>query len=91
MKPLIIIPDSNQKTITMTIEDFKKTITEVWEDGYKEGMTKNNSLTMPYSPNYPFISTTEITCGSNEATTVTTNVDKKRTFDKGADIKTNIW
>ena len=37
MKPLIIIPDGTQKTITLTVDDFKKIISDTWEAGYKEG------------------------------------------------------
>ena len=44
MKPMIIIPEGlngKQNTITMTVVDFKKTINDVWEDGYKEGQRDN--------------------------------------------------
>lgn len=103
MKPIIIIPDENQKTITMSIEEFKKTISEVWEEGYKEGQAMENLRTYPY----PYITTTNpahihyetegpscVCSGYNEGKTVD-NFINKRTYDKGSsiskDAKINVW
>lgn len=90
MKPIIIIPDSNQKTITMTVEEFKKTIGEVWEEGYKEGQQVTKMNLTPYYPTTPY----EPYCDSDKCmTTTTTNIINKRTFknDKCAVNSDNIW
>ena len=82
MKPLIIIPDENQKTITMTIEDFKKTINDVWEQAYKEGQSNQLSWLTPYIPyttgNTKITSTPSTTTPSS----ISSNIDNKRTFEK---------
>lgn len=99
MKPLIIIPDSNQKTITMEIEAFKKIISDVWEEGYKEGQEKGKTNSFPYISTTPYINLCEqgpsSVCDSrNEAKTVD-NFINKRTYDTGSSIsketKTNVW
>jgi hypothetical protein len=83
MKPLIIIPDANQKTITMTIEDFKKTIGEVWEEGYKEGQTMKQINSFPLVSATPYIDTIKQGPSSvcNEAT-VANEVTNKRLFNE---------
>ena len=107
MKPLIIIPDANQKTITLTIEDFKKTVSDVWEDGYKEGQAtrKSNLSDWITTTGSSFCtykdcgeakeSLTEASCTRNACVdSVNSTIDKlinKRTFDKGNLPKTNIW
>ena len=100
MKPLIIIPDGNQKTITMSIEEFKKLIGDVWEEGYKEGQVieKTNSNPLPWittttSPHIRYETEGPSCCCSDhsEAKTVD-NFINKRTYDKGSsNFKTNIW
>jgi hypothetical protein len=100
MKPLIIIPDSNQKTITMEIEAFKKIISDVWEEGYKEGQEKGKTNSFPYITTTPYIQPFEqgpsITYDDassicSEAKT-SDNFINKRTYDKGSsNFKTNVW
>ena len=99
MKPLIIIPDANQKTITMTIEDFKKTISDVWDQGYKEGqiaekVTEKSYPTILQNDNWWEKVTLDGTGngyypGSISTTTTLLNSEQaknKRTFDKGSAI-----
>ena len=90
-KPIIIIPDENQKTITMSIEEFKKTISEVWEEGYKEGQAMEKTNSYPF----PWITTTNgpsCACSTHSEDKTVDNFINKRTYDKGSlNCKTNIW
>lgn len=100
MKPLIIIPDANQKTITMSIEEFKKIIGDVWEEGYKEGQVKEKTNSFPYISTTPYIQPFKQgpSCTFDEASSICSeaktvdNFINKRTYDKGSsNFKTNVW
>lgn len=103
MKPIIIIPDENQKTITMSIEEFKKTISEVWEEGYKEGqiIEKTKCGEFPWkTPTNPYhhdhvhydIEGPSCACNIHSEAKPVDNFINKRTYDKGSsNFKTNIW
>lgn len=85
MKPLIIIPDEKQTTITMTIDDFKKTINDVWEAGYKEGRAdKENCTLSPLPYNIKGVSTNKCETPSSICQTeknISNEIINKRTFD----------
>jgi hypothetical protein len=94
MKPLIIIPDENQKTITMPIENFKELIAEVWEEGYKEGQEKRIISTFPNAKRPLFDESSKINSEDNNS--FTKWVDSKRTFEEFDNLmnnkkQTNIW
>lgn len=100
MKPLIIIPDGNQKTITMEIEAFKKLIGDVWEEGYKEGQEKEKTNSFSYISTTPYLNLCEQgpSCAYDEASSICSkaktsdNFINKRTYDKGSsNFKTNVW
>ena len=103
MKPLIIIPDANQKNITMSVEEFKKIISEVWEEEYKEGQIMETTKSKPFSyitPTYsPYVEDCKqgpsSVCGICSGDTIGDNFINKRTFDKESsiskDTKINVW